>query len=62
MPEIPEGYIEEPFASWDHTSGGQNAAFMVYDRDGEPCKVCGTIIIAAKLYGRWAYYCTVCQR
>lgn len=56
------GYIEEPFASWDKTSGGQNAAFMVYDRGGQPCKVCSTPITQTKLNGRWSYYCIICQR
>lgn len=56
------GYIEEPYASWDNLSGGQIPHFMVYDRSGEPCKVCGTTIQENKLGGRWAYYCVNCQR
>lgn len=56
------GYIEEPYAQWDKTSGGQIPHFMVYDRGGEPCKVCGEVIQKTKLNGRWTYYCTVCQR
>lgn len=56
------GYIEEPYADWDHLSGGQIPLFMVYDRGGKPCKVCGTTIKEAKLNGRWTFYCTVCQK
>jgi len=56
------GYIEEPYASWDDLSGGQIPHFMVYDRSGEPCKVCGTAIQGKKLGGRWTYYCSNCQR
>lgn len=55
------GYIEEPFASWDTQTGGQNNHFLVYDRGGQPCKICGNIIKETKLNGRWTYFCTVCQ-
>lgn len=55
------GYIEEPFAAWDNLTGGQNHHFLVYDRGGQPCPVCGTPINQTKLNGRWTYYCTVCQ-
>lgn len=56
------GYIEEPYADWDKLSGGQIPHFMVYDRGGQPCKVCGTIIQENKLNGRWTYYCITCQK
>lgn len=56
------GYIEEPYAQWDKLSGGQIPHFMVYDRNGQPCKVCGTVIQSSKLSGRWTYYCPACQR
>jgi len=56
------GYIEEPYAEWDQLSGGQIPHFMVYDRNGQPCKVCGEMIQESKLGGRWAYYCKVCQK
>lgn len=55
------GYIEEPFAAFDRTIGGQNNHFMVYDRGAQPCKVCGTTIQEMKLNGRWTYFCTTCQ-
>jgi len=56
------GYIEEPYTDWDKLSGGQIPHFMVYDRGGQACKVCGTPIQESKLNGRWTYYCTICQR
>lgn len=56
------GYIEEPYAAWDKLSGGHIPKFMVYDRGGEPCKVCGTLITETKIGGRWTYYCTACQK
>lgn len=55
------GYIEEPFAAGDTLTGGQNNHFMVYDRGGQMCKVCGTMINEMKLNGRWTYFCNVCQ-
>jgi formamidopyrimidine-DNA glycosylase len=34
----------------------------VYDRKGEPCRVCGALIRAVRLGGRSTYYCPRCQR
>lgn len=34
----------------------------VYQRDGEPCLVCGTPIRRIELAGRGTHYCPVCQR
>ncbi|HEX8009517.1 MAG TPA: bifunctional DNA-formamidopyrimidine glycosylase/DNA-(apurinic or apyrimidinic site) lyase [Casimicrobiaceae bacterium] len=34
----------------------------VYDREGEPCRVCGTSIRAVRLGGRSTYFCPRCQR
>ncbi|HYD47793.1 MAG TPA: bifunctional DNA-formamidopyrimidine glycosylase/DNA-(apurinic or apyrimidinic site) lyase [Terriglobales bacterium] len=35
---------------------------QVYDRAGEPCRVCGTVIRRVVLLGRSTFYCPVCQR
>lgn len=35
---------------------------MVYDRAGEPCKVCNSIIRSERIGQRSAYYCPKCQR
>ncbi|MEO0826269.1 MAG: zinc finger domain-containing protein, partial [Cyanobacteria bacterium J06642_9] len=32
------------------------------DREGEPCRVCGTPIERLKLAGRSAHYCPRCQQ
>lgn len=56
------GYIEEPFASWDTFSGGMNKHFRVYDRTGERCQACGQLIQAKEVGGRWAYFCSRCQK
>lgn len=34
----------------------------VYGRGGQPCRVCGTPIVAGKVGGRPAFYCRRCQR
>lgn len=35
---------------------------QVYDRDGEPCYVCGTPIRAVVVVGRSTFFCSKCQR
>lgn len=35
---------------------------MVHKRDGEPCKICNTIIKNIKVGGRSTYYCPNCQK
>lgn len=35
--------------------------FWVFDRDGNPCHICGTSIHKAMLGGRRCYYCPTCQ-
>ena len=34
----------------------------VYQRHGEPCKKCGTIIVRKKLGSRSIFFCTTCQK
>ena len=35
---------------------------QVYGRKGEPCRVCGTPIIATKHAQRATFYCRQCQK
>ncbi len=35
---------------------------MVHKREGEPCKICGSIIKKIKVGGRSTYYCPKCQK
>lgn len=42
-------------------NGNYGGVAWVYDRDGEPCKVCATPIRRLKLAGRSAHYCPQCQ-
>ena len=43
-------------------SGYFQLQYHVYDRAGQPCRVCGTAIRAARLGQRASYYCSRCQR
>ena len=44
------------------TNGNYGGVAWVYDREGEPCRVCGTPIQRIKLAGRSAHYCPSCQK
>lgn len=41
--------------------GGFQNFLMVYGREGEKCRKCGTIIAREKIGGRSTYYCPQCQ-
>jgi len=42
---------------------GENQNFLkVYDRAGQPCLVCGTVIEKIKMGGRGTYFCPRCQK
>lgn len=43
-------------------SGSDNPTWYVYNREGEPCKKCGTPIARVKQGGRSTYFCSKCQR
>ena len=43
-------------------NGNYGGVARVYDREGLPCRVCGTAIQRLKLAGRSAHYCPQCQR
>jgi len=56
------GDMEEPFMPSDNFTGGFIPYFKVYDREGEPCKVCGNVIESIEIGGRKAFFCSNCQR
>lgn len=35
--------------------------FLVYNREGQPCRICGEKIVKITLSGRGTYFCPVCQ-
>ncbi|MFH7242206.1 MAG: DNA-formamidopyrimidine glycosylase [Spirulina sp.] len=43
-------------------NGNYGGVAWVYDREGQPCRVCQTPIQRIKLAGRSAHYCPQCQR
>ncbi len=52
---------DEAFILPDSTKGRYQNLLMVYDREGKPCKVCGSIIRRIKQHGRSSYSCSKCQ-
>jgi formamidopyrimidine-DNA glycosylase len=50
------------FSNADGESGYFQLEAMVYDRAGEPCRVCGSPIRMIRQGQRATYYCPVCQK
>lgn len=46
----------------DGTSGGHQYFFRVYQKLGEPCSNCSTLIKSIKTSGRSSFYCPNCQK
>ena len=47
---------------WVYRGGEFQNHFRVYDRDGEPCPVCGTAIMRLVVGQRGTHICPHCQR
>ncbi|PZD93663.1 DNA-formamidopyrimidine glycosylase [Paenibacillus sambharensis] len=56
------GYMEMPLFKGDTLTGGYNENCLVYDREGEPCRECGTPIVKEELSSRKVFYCPNCQQ
>ena len=39
----------------------ESARFYVFDREGLPCRVCGTLIARTDMGGRGIFFCPTCQ-
>jgi formamidopyrimidine-DNA glycosylase len=50
------------FSNAQGQSGYFQLEAMVYDRQGEPCRVCGTAIRMIRQGARATYFCPVCQK
>ncbi len=50
------------FRDTDGRDGRFQRAAYTYQRDGDPCKICGTIIKRKKLGQRSVFYCAHCQK
>lgn len=55
------GYMEHPLFVGDALTGGYNDHCQVYDRGGEPCLRCGTLIVQTSLSSRKVFFCPQCQ-
>ncbi|WP_293765719.1 bifunctional DNA-formamidopyrimidine glycosylase/DNA-(apurinic or apyrimidinic site) lyase [uncultured Aquitalea sp.] len=49
------------FVSAEGKSGYFQQSYMVYDRQDQPCRACGTPIRQMRLGQRSSYYCPLCQ-
>lgn len=49
------------FMSVRGINGNYGGVAQVYNRKGEPCRVCGTLVQRLKLAGRSAHFCPQCQ-
>jgi len=47
---------------WVYRGGGYQNYFLVYDRDGKPCKICGALIQKLTVGQRGTHICPNCQR
>ncbi len=50
------------FSNADGQQGYFQLEAMVYDRAGEPCRVCGNLIRQLRQGQRSTYYCAICQK
>ncbi len=42
-------------------AGGRGSRCYVAHREGQPCRVCGTTVLAEDMAGRRLYWCPICQ-
>ncbi|WP_310191032.1 zinc finger domain-containing protein [Neobacillus niacini] len=54
--------MENPFYQGDHLTGGYNNRCLVYDREGETCKRCGSAIMKGIISSRKTFFCPNCQK
>lgn len=54
--------MDNPLFKDDTLTGGFNELCQVYDREGEKCKRCGTIIQMETISSRKTFYCPNCQK
>ncbi len=50
------------FVHSDGQPGYFQQQYFVYDRDGDPCRICGSGIKTVRMAGRSTYFCPKCQR
>ncbi|WP_010281478.1 bifunctional DNA-formamidopyrimidine glycosylase/DNA-(apurinic or apyrimidinic site) lyase [Bacillus timonensis] len=55
------GYIEKPLFKEDRLTGGYDDKCKVYDREGETCVRCGSVIQKEEVSSRKTFFCANCQ-
>jgi formamidopyrimidine-DNA glycosylase len=56
------GYMDNPFFSGDTLTGGYSQLCLVYDREGEKCHRCSSIIMKEMISSRKTFFCPNCQK
>ncbi len=54
--------LAHPERYYESGTSSDSARFNVYDREGKPCRRCGTPLRRIVQLGRSTYYCPHCQR
>ncbi|MCC3357209.1 bifunctional DNA-formamidopyrimidine glycosylase/DNA-(apurinic or apyrimidinic site) lyase [Bacillus sp. REN16] len=55
------GYIDLPLFRGDQLTGGFEERCRVYNREGEPCVRCGSVIVKKEVSSRKTFFCANCQ-
>ncbi len=55
------GYMEQPLFKGDYLTGGYDEKCKVYDREGESCVRCGSVIKKKEVSSRKTFFCANCQ-
>ncbi|WP_043930750.1 Fpg/Nei family DNA glycosylase [Bacillus sp. EB01] len=55
------GYMDDPLFPGDTKTGQYNHHFLVFERENQPCKRCGTTIIKIKVSSKKSFICPNCQ-
>ncbi|HAY52452.1 MAG TPA: DNA-formamidopyrimidine glycosylase [Lactobacillus sp.] len=56
------GTTVHSFVGADGQTGDFQNALHVYDREGQPCERCGTMIVKIRVAGRGTHFCPHCQK
>ena len=56
------GYMDMPLYEGDKVTGGFDEKCLVYDREGEQCRRCGSRIEKNVISSRKVFYCPDCQK
>lgn len=55
------GYLDLPLFKEDQLTGGFEEKCKVYNREGEPCVRCGSVIMKKEVSKRKTFFCANCQ-